>query len=138
MPGACTSPGRARPCVRLPHRVLTSADLNAIADAVADELQARGLVARHGQPPATIMTAAQVAAMLGRSRDWVYAHADELGGFRLGHGPRARLGFQRSAVDRWIREHLIDSAPGPEHRPARRRRSAPDLQHVELIPFEDG
>jgi len=44
--------------------------------------------------------AATVARLLGVERDWVYEHADQLGGIRLG-GPRGRLRFDRQTlVDR--------------------------------------
>ena len=59
-----------------------------------------------------VLDAAAVAMMLGRDRQWVYDHADELGAFRYGDGPRARLGFDVQTVEHWKR-----SAP-----PATRRR----------------
>lgn len=40
-----------------------------------------------------LVDAATVAAALGVSRDCVYAHAAELGGERIGNGPRGRLRF---------------------------------------------
>jgi hypothetical protein len=40
-----------------------------------------------------LLDAASVAATLGVSRDYVYAHWQELGGKRLGSGPRGRLRF---------------------------------------------
>jgi hypothetical protein len=40
-----------------------------------------------------LVTAATVANALGVSRDYVYAHAAELGGKRIGDGPRGRLRF---------------------------------------------
>jgi hypothetical protein len=45
--------------------------------------------------------AATLAAELAVERDWVYAHAEELGALRLG-GPRGRLRFDRI----WVREKL--------------------------------
>jgi hypothetical protein len=44
------------------------------------------------------MSAADVAQRLGRSRDWVYAHAQELGAVPLGDGPRPRLVFHPERV----------------------------------------
>ena len=41
------------------------------------------------------LNVADVARLLGRSRPWVYEHAAELGAFRFGNGPKARLGFDR-------------------------------------------
>ncbi len=52
-----------------------------------------------------LMTADDVAAQIGLSADWVRAHADELGGRRIGTGPRGRWRFPASAVDAWsVRE----------------------------------
>src|SRR3954453_19295865 len=81
----------------------TSAELRAIAEAVADVLEERGLVAAQPVVRARIFDAAAVAELLGRDRQWVYAHADELGAFRYGDGPRARLGFDAQGVERWKR-----------------------------------
>jgi hypothetical protein len=46
--------------------------------------------------------AATLAAELGVERDWVYAHADELGALRLG-GPNGRLRFDLPAVVEQLR-----------------------------------
>jgi hypothetical protein len=45
--------------------------------------------------------AATLAAEFGVERDWVYAHAEELGALRLG-GPKGRLRFDRI----WVRQRL--------------------------------
>jgi hypothetical protein len=42
--------------------------------------------------------AATVADALGVSRDWVYAHASELGGRRIGTGARGRLRFDLDQI----------------------------------------
>src|SRR3954447_6537100 len=79
-------------------------ELRTIAEAVADLLEERGLVVM--APPvasARVLDAAAVAELLGRDRQWVYAHATELGAFRYGDGPRAWLGFDSHAVERWKR-----------------------------------
>ena len=47
-----------------------------------------------------LVDAAAVAEFLAVSRDYVYAHAAELGARRLGTGPRARLRFDLADVDR--------------------------------------
>jgi hypothetical protein len=49
------------------------------------------------EPPARFIDAAATARMLSVERGWVYEHAKELGGVRLG-GPRGRLRFDRRAV----------------------------------------
>lgn len=113
-----------------------SGDMRALAEALADVLVERGLIVAGSASPVRIVDANQVGAMLGRDRRWVYAHADELGGFRYGNGPKARLGFDVSAVERWKRERQDRS---------KRRRGAPDRspssgfvvdQAASLIPYE--
>lgn len=56
-------------------------------------------------PRARLIDAATLAIELAVERDWVYAHADELGAIRLG-GPNGRLRFDRVIV----RERLRDKA----------------------------
>jgi hypothetical protein len=64
--------------------------------------------------PAGLLDAAALARMLGVERAWVYAHAKQLGGIRLG-GPRGRLRFDLAQLaDR------LDPAPAaPVRRQAR-------------------
>jgi hypothetical protein len=45
-----------------------------------------------------LLTASQVAERFAVSRKWVYEHAEQLGGLRLGQGPRARLRFDAEIV----------------------------------------
>ena len=47
---------------------------------------------------APLMDAAQLAALLSVSRDFIYEHAAELGALRLGGGPKARLRFDPNAA----------------------------------------
>lgn len=109
-------------------------DTRALAEAIADVLAERGLVAA---PAATrVLNVAEVARLLGRNRAWVYDHAAELGAFRFGAGPRARLGFDLANVERWKRERkLAQRAATPK--PRRRRSRQEGLPSgVELIPYE--
>jgi hypothetical protein len=81
--------------------------------------------------------AAEVARELGVDRDWVYAHAHELGGVRLG-GERGRLRFDLAR----IRRDLACPAGTSSRRPAttrRPRRQPPKRQRgdVELIPYSE-
>lgn len=81
------------------------ADLRAFAEVVADVLAERGLViASPAAQAARVLNAAQVAEILRRDRHWVYAHAAELGAFRFGAGPKARVGFDLARVEQWKRE----------------------------------
>jgi hypothetical protein len=73
-----------------------------------------------GSPPRSgvrLVDATAVAESLGVERDWVYAHADQLGAVRLG-GPKGRLRFDLQVID----EQLANSG-GP--RRIHGRRSAP-------------
>lgn len=87
-----------------------------------------------------LLTPAQLADFLGVDRDYVYAHADELGAWRLGAGPRARLRFDLEEV----RRRLTACPAGRESdapatrtvEPKVRRRCGPGLgSGVELLPI---
>ena len=106
---------------------MTDAELQRLAEVLADLLVERGLVMRV-EPP-RVLSADDVARHLGRDRRWVYDHAGELGAFRFGDGPRARLGFDVAVVERWKRARRI--ADGPTRSTLRtRNRTGP------LIPYE--
>lgn len=111
-------------------------DLRAVAEAVADVLVERGLVvAAPGHVP-RILNALEVGRLIGRDRRWVYAHADELGGFRYGNGPKARLGFDRAVIERWTRERQIASTRRRRARSSRPSRGLMLEHGADLIPFE--
>jgi hypothetical protein len=79
---------------------------------------------------ATLIDAAGVAERFGISRDFVYAHADDLGAIRLGDGERPRLRFDPELV-------LTALAPRPApatdpHRAKPRRRTR--TSSTELLP----
>jgi hypothetical protein len=57
-----------------------------------------------------LVSAGELAALLGRSREWVYEHAEDLGGRRIGDGERPRLWFD---VDRALSGRL--TAEGRSH-----------------------
>lgn len=93
----------------------------AIAEHVAHLLQGR----RHVR----LVDAATLAAELGVSRDFVYTHTDELGGKRIGDGPRGRLRFdldQALAVwaSRSTKASREPKPPPSETSPPRRRKRA--------------
>jgi hypothetical protein len=54
--------------------------------------------ARLTGPEGGLLTVTDVAIAFNVARGWVYAHADELGAFRLGDGPRPRLRFDPAVV----------------------------------------
>jgi len=70
----------------------------AIAARVVEVMRAEGLI-----PPARVgrawIEAKEVARQLGVSREWVYEHAEELGGSRIGSGPRPRLRFPAQVLN---------------------------------------
>lgn len=84
----------------------------------------------HDATSTSSLTVADIAALYGVSRSWVYAHQRELGAMRLGSGPRPRLRFNANLVAAAIAgfgvDHVVDDAPKPRRRGPERR----------LIPFE--
>lgn len=71
-------------------RMLSAGDIEAIADATATKL---AQIVRGGPATFGLVDARQLAHELAVSLDYVYAHAAELGGMRLGSGPKARIRF---------------------------------------------
>lgn len=104
--------------------------VEALAERIADLLNPRP--ARR-----TLVDAAALADTLGVSRDYIYAHAHELGGKRIGSGPRGRLRFDLdNALAAWTSRSVSKESPGPEsrsavpdstHRRHRRMGSGPEL-----------
>ena len=89
-------------------------DVEAIARRVAELL---------GAPPSgapRYVNAAELAEALGVDREWVYAHAAELGAIRLG-GPGGRLRFDLQHV----RRTLSDETPAAGATPTARARERP-------------
>jgi hypothetical protein len=70
-------------------------DIERIAHRVAE------LVAATPPPAVRYVDAAKVAEVLGVERDWVYAHASDLGAVRLG-GPQGRLRFDLHEINRTL------------------------------------
>lgn len=64
---------------------------------------------------ARLVDAATLARELGVEREWVYAHAEQLGAVRLG-GPNGRLRFDRRKVGK-----RLNGADAAAWRPSRRR-----------------
>jgi hypothetical protein len=103
--------------------VLPDAELRRLARFIAQELEAL-----HGlQPP--LLTAADVAKQYGLSRGWVYKHAHELGGQRMGNGPKARLRFRARDVQARLSELPVGEDETPRPGPGGAR------QPVELLPI---
>lgn len=83
---------------------LDPADIEQIARRVAELIGAP-----LSDPAPRFVDAAHVARLLGVERDWVYEHAHQLGGIRLG-GPRGRLRFDRETLPDRLAQ-AADSAP---------------------------
>jgi predicted DNA-binding transcriptional regulator AlpA len=113
-------------------------DIRALAEAVVDALEERGLLPSPEESPGRVLKAADVAGLLGRSQAWVYEHAAELGAFKFGSGPKARIGFDRNAIDAWKRDRQIlkSAAESRPARPRRRPRKQVASTAVNLIPYE--
>jgi DNA-binding transcriptional ArsR family regulator len=69
---------------------------------------------RGGRSP--LVSAAELADVLGVSRDTVYGHADELGAVRLGaDGPRPRLRFDvEKAIAAWSVRQAGEESQAPD------------------------
>lgn len=76
-----------------PRVVLDEEQLERLADLVAERL-----AERLAAGPAELIDAAELARRLGRTREFVYDHAEFFGGQRVGDGPRPRLLFRWSAA----------------------------------------
>ena len=103
--------------------VLPDAELRRLARLIAKELEAL-----QGLQPA-VLTAAEVAKQYGLSRGWVYKHAHELGGQRMGNGPKARLRFRARDVQAGLSERPVSEDETPRPGPGGAR------QPVELLPI---
>jgi len=101
---------------------LDAATIEAIADALAERL------ARPPAQPAALLSVAEVAARLGRSRDWVRSHRHELG-VVAGTGARPRLLFAAEHVAAYGRPYAVPQIP----RVTARRRSSPATDA--LLPY---
>ena len=115
---------------------LTPDQLDALAARVAELL-------RPAPASARFVDAATVAAALGLSRDSVYAKAAELGGVRVGDGPRPRWRFDLDrALDAWTGRLEGDRSlepSGPATRAlSRRRRRAGKGSSAQLLPIRGG
>ena len=82
----------------------------------------------------------EVAEVLGVTASWVYEHSADLGVYRLGSGPKARLRFDPAKVDEGLASCSDGRSPrGPSDavvKPIRRQRPKQDLgTSVTLLPI---
>jgi len=105
-----------------------------ILDAESIEAVARRVVELLGDD-APLLDAAEVARRLGRSREWVYDHRNELGVVPLGDGPKPRLGFRPERVAAYSTGSRPQDRTEPSsERSARRRTTRRNGQGADLLP----
>lgn len=95
--------------------------VDALADALADRL-AQALGER--KLAADVVDAATLAARLGVSAQWVRDHAGELGGWRMGDGPKAPYRFDARTAEQRLRGRTPVEPDPPTQRPPSPRREA--------------
>jgi len=88
--------------------------VEAVARKVVELLEARGLQQRR------LVDAAELAAMFGIERSWVYTHAIELGAVKLGDGKKPRLRFDPEVAARVLRKVGDGTAADPPARLGKR------------------
>jgi hypothetical protein len=103
-------------------------DLERLADLVAVRLarELAGVLEARTLREAELVDATEIATRFGVSRDFVYAHADELGAVPLGTGPKPRLRFDPAKVADLLAarsDHKGSEAPNRRRRRRRRKRS---------------
>ena len=77
----------------------------------------RGVVIDDYDEPGELWTARRLAAHYAVGVHFIYAHADELGGIRLGAGLRPRLRFDPAVVrERWASLNALPPIARPRHR----------------------
>lgn len=106
-------------------------DIEAIARRVAELLDSAVREA-----PVRLVDANRLADILGVEREWIYAHAGQLGAIRLG-GRRGRLRFDLQRVLRGLEDPEQPPAPPPPTKrcpPARGARPSPA---VDLLPYDE-
>lgn len=126
--------GRTRTRLGAAIEELPRETIEAIAQRVAELLSERDR--RIGGP--RLVDAGQLAQQLGLSRSWVYEHAQDLGGMRLGHGPKARLRFNPETAAKALAEPPTTSptratVPSPSRSRGRPRREPP--AGADLLPI---
>ena len=101
---------RARPTC--PQIVPTNDQLDRLAEQIVERLtNVDGRPRRKG----SLVDAREVAFALGVSRDYVYAHREELGGERIGQGPRGRLRFDLDrALSTSISRSVSEGSPATD------------------------
>ncbi len=105
--------------------------IDAIARRVADLL-----VHRDAAKGTAFVDAAELARRLGVEREWVYAHASELGAIRLGSGSTPRLRFDPAIAIERMNASAKEARPEPSRSLARRQSRAPRSGGAPLLPIK--
>jgi hypothetical protein len=92
-----------------------------VADRVVDRLTARSSAATTGE----LVDARTLAGILGVSRDYVYEHAAQLGGVKLGGGPKAPWRFEVAKARAALDGTVAPGVPAPVRpRPGRPKKTS--------------
>lgn len=102
-----------------------------IAHRVADLLTQRD---QRPTDSGAMLTVNQLAIRLNVTRAWIYEHAAELGGIRLGNGPKARLRFDPDTAIQALRRHQASGAPSIVHT-RERQAPAPRVEYARDAPL---
>jgi hypothetical protein len=87
--------------------------------------------------PNKLLTPAELAQELGRSRDFIYDHADELGVSRVGDGPQPRLYFDLKRARERLASLATTNGSQPRVPERRTRRLKRRTASVELLPVKE-
>jgi hypothetical protein len=124
---------------------LHPADLQQLADLlaprIAEELAARAHPSQPSRAESTLVSAATLAERLGVERSWVYEHAADLGGRRLGRGSKPPLRFNvetaLAALPSCSAGRMPATSPGRSAEPNQRARRRPRSgTGADLLPIE--
>lgn len=111
---------------------ITPEVIEQIACRVADLLTQR---AHRQEAVGGMLTVNQLALRLNVTRAWIYEHANELGGVRLGEGPKARLRFDLDTAMQALRQHQTSGIPSVVREPNERRTPAPRVEYARDAPL---
>jgi hypothetical protein len=105
-------------------------DLERLAELVADRIAER--LTAPASAPQELLDVKALAKALGVSPTWVYDHAGELGGIKLGRGPKARWRFDIAVARDRMR---TDPEASHARRQRARRHVAQTSKGVPLLPI---
>lgn len=97
----------------------------AALDFLAQRIAARVAELLADRIPPALLDAQQVARYLGTDVQFVYEHAAQLGGRRLGDGPKARIRFRLAGVEAALTPIAADPPPAATYgRPPKSTKAA--------------